>query len=151
MWELDNKKGWAPKNWCFRIVVMEKTLESSSNCKIRTDNTKENKPWIFLRRTDAEAEAPILWPPDAKSRLFGSLEKTLMLGRIECKNRWLRMRWLDSITDSIDMNLNKLWEIVEDKGAQQSVVHGVAKSQTQLSDRKTTSRNRQGLPWWSSD
>ena len=61
------------------------------------------------------------------------------------------MRWLDSITDSIDMNLNKLWEIVEDKGAQQSVVHGVAKSQTQLSDRKTTSRNRQGLPWWSSD
>ena len=62
------------------------------------------------------------------------------------------MRWLDSITDSIDMNLNKLWEIVEDRGAQQSVVHGVAKSQTQLSDRKTAiSRNRQGLPWWSSD
>ena len=60
-------------------------------------------------------------------------------------------RWLDSITDSMDMNLNKLWETMEDRGAQQSIVHGVAKSQTQLSDRKTVSRNRQGLPWWSSD
>ena len=155
MWELDHKKGWAAKNWCFRIVVMEKTLESSLDCKeIKRGHPKENKPWIFIERTDAEAEAPIVWPPDAKSCLFGSLEKTLKLGRMEGKRRrgWLRIRWLDSITDSMDVNLNKLWEIMEDRGAQQSVVHGVAKSQTQLSERKTTmSRNRQGLPWWSSD
>ena len=86
-------------------------------------------------------------------RRADSLEKTPMLGKIQGKRRRgrKRIKWLDSITDSMDMNLNKLWETMEDRGAQQSIVHGVAKSQTQLSDRKTVSRNRQGLPWWSSD
>ena len=70
MWELDHKEGWALKNWYFQMVVLKKTLESLLNSKeIKTVNPKENQPWIFIGRTDAEAEAPILWPPDAKSWL----------------------------------------------------------------------------------
>ena len=71
MWELDHKEGWAWKNWCFWTVVLEKTLESSLDCKIKPINPKGNQSWIFIGRTDAEAEAPILWPPDAKSWLIG--------------------------------------------------------------------------------
>ena len=72
MEELDHKEGWAPKNWCFWTVVLEKTLESPLNYKdIKPVNSKGNQPWIFIGRTDAEAEAPILWPPDAKSQLIG--------------------------------------------------------------------------------
>ena len=72
MWELDHKEGWAPKNWCFQIVVLEKTLKSplgSKECK--PVNPKRNQPWIFIGRTNAEAEGPIVWPPDAKSQLTG--------------------------------------------------------------------------------
>ena len=72
MQKLDHKEGRVPENWCFQIVVLEKTLESPLNCKeIKPVNPKENQPWIFIGRTDAEAEAPILWLPDAKSRLNG--------------------------------------------------------------------------------
>ena len=72
MWELDHKEGWAPKNWCFRTVVLEKTLESPLDSKeIKPVHPKEDQSWIFVGRTDAEAEAPTLWPPDAKSRLIG--------------------------------------------------------------------------------
>ena len=72
MWELDNKKGWALKNWCLHAVVLEKTLESPLDCKeIKPVNLKGNQPWIFIGRTDAEAEAPVLWPPDAESQLTG--------------------------------------------------------------------------------
>ena len=72
MWELDHKEGWVPKNWCFWIVVLQKTLESPLHSKeIKSVNPKGNQPWIFIGRTDAEAEAPILWPPDTKSRLIG--------------------------------------------------------------------------------
>ena len=70
MWELDYKEGWEPKKWCFQIMVLEKTLESPLNCKIKPVNPTGNQPWIFIRRTDAGAEAPILWPPDVKSRLI---------------------------------------------------------------------------------
>ena len=71
MWELDYKESWAPKNRCFQTVVLEKTLESPLDCKeIQPVHSKENQPWIFIGRTDAEAEAPILCPPDAKSRLI---------------------------------------------------------------------------------
>ena len=72
MWESDHKKGWVPKNWCFPIVVLKKTLESPLDCKeIKPVNLKGNRSWIFIGGTDAEAEAPILWLPDAKSRLTG--------------------------------------------------------------------------------
>ena len=91
MWELDHRESWALKNWCFRIVVLKKTLESPLDCKeIQPVNPKENQPWIFIGRTDAEAEVPILWPSDVKYQLIG---KTLMLGKIEGKMRrgWQRM------------------------------------------------------------
>ena len=72
IWELDNKKGWTPKNWCLRTVVLEKTLESPVDSKgIKPVSLKGNQPWIFIGRIDAEAEAPLLWPPGGKSRVFG--------------------------------------------------------------------------------
>ena len=72
MWELDHKESWALKSWCFWTVVLEKTLESPLDCKeIQPIHSKGNQPWIFIGRTDAEAEAPILWPPDVKSQLKG--------------------------------------------------------------------------------
>ena len=72
MWELNHRKGWAPKNWCFQIVVLEKTLESPLNSKeIKPVNPKGNQPWLSIGCTDAEAEAPVLWPPDVKSQFMG--------------------------------------------------------------------------------
>ena len=71
VWELDQKEGWAPKNWCFQIMVLEKILESPLDCKIKPVNPKGNQPWLFTGRTDAEAETPVLWPPDVKTRLIG--------------------------------------------------------------------------------
>ena len=112
MWELDYKGDWAPKNWLFQIVVLEKTLESP--LKSKEINPEGNQLWIFFGRTDADTEAPILWPPDMKSWHIG---KTLMLVKIEGKKRrrWQKMRWLDDVTDSVDMNLSKLWEVVKGK------------------------------------
>ena len=107
-WELDHKESWAPKNWCFWTVVLEKTHESFLECKeIQPVHPKGNKSWIFIGRTDAEAEIPILWPPNAKNWL---LEKTLLLGRIEVRRRrgQQRMRWLDGIIDSMELSLSKL-------------------------------------------
>ena len=72
MWELGHKESWVPKNWCFWIVVLDKTLESPlGNKDVKPINAKGNQPWIFIGRTDAEAEAPVFWPPDAKSQLTG--------------------------------------------------------------------------------
>ena len=132
MWELDHKEGWAPKNECLQIVVVEKTLESPLNSKeIKPVNPEGNQPWIFIGRTDAEA-------PSVFGHLrqrTSSLEKMLMLVKIEGKRRGQqRMRWLDSTTNSVDMNLNKLREIVKDREAWCTAIHGVTKRWTQFSN-----------------
>ena len=108
MWELDNQKDWASKNWCFQIVVLGKTLESPLDCKeIKLVNPKGNQPWIFIGRTEGEAETPILWPPDVKNWLLGKNPDAGKDWRQEEKGM-TENGWLDGITDSMDMSLSKL-------------------------------------------
>ena len=135
-WELDRKEGKAPKNWCLWTVVGVKTPESCLYSKeIKLVNIKGNQPWILIVRTHAEAEAPIFWSSDSNSWLIGKVPDA---GKDWGQNSASRMRWLDGITNVMDVNLGKLKKSMRGREALHAIVHGVTKSWTWLGNWTTT-------------
>ena len=140
MWELDHKEGWMPKSWWFWIVVLEETLESPLDRKeIKPVNPKGNQPWIFTGWLMLKLKLQYF---GQLMRRADSLEKTLMLGNTEGRRRWRqqRMRWLDGITDTMDMSLSKLLKTMKDKEAWRAAVHGIAKVRHDLATEQQANR-----------
>ena len=137
MWELDHKESWALKNWCFWTVVLEKTLESPLDCKeIQPVHPKGNQSWVVIGRTDAEAEAPILWPSDVNNWLIRENPDAVKDWRQEEKGTTedKMVGWHHTCPSSMDMSLSKLWVLVMDREAWHAAAYGVTKSCTQMSD-----------------
>ena len=150
MWELDHKESWVWKNWCFWTVVLEKTLESPLDCKeIQPVHPKGNQYWIIIGKSFSFMLKLKLQYFGHLMRRANSFEKILMLRKIEGRRRrgWQRMRWLD-ITDSMEMSLSRLWELVMDRGPWSAVSMGVTKSQTWLRDWTEMPRHFYILPWF---
>ena len=145
MWELDHKEGLVSKNWCFWTVVLEKTLESPLDCKeIKPVHPKGNQSWIFIERTNADAEAPILWPPDAKSWLIRKDPVPGKDWRQEEKGM-TEDEMMDGITDTVDISLSKRWEMVKDREARHAAFLRIAKNWTWRVTKQQQPRKKDSL------